>query len=96
MIIGWKIWYSDESFFSSKNGTWFDALPNDVQIIVWYYADGHKENSVGEECYVPIHLLDEITKYSKELETGTLLKFGKEMDYHKFIKLVKKAMADKW
>ena len=96
MIIGWIIWYSDESTFSSKDRSWFDAPPNDVQIIVWYYADGHKENSVGEECYLPIHLLHEITKYSKELETGKLLKFGKKMDYQKYIKLVKKAMAKQW
>ncbi len=90
----WKIWYSDESSFSSKDGSWFDASPNDVQIITWDDDKGNRENTVGEDSYLPRHLLHEITKYSKELESGKLVKFGKKMDYQKFIKLVKKAMSD--
>ena len=35
-IIGWKIFYSDGSTFSSRQGTWAEAPANNVQIIIMY------------------------------------------------------------
>lgn len=77
-ILGWKVWISDGTVFSSKNSSVSDIPSNDIQIIMLYHTFPYRTIQMGEDVYT--------------LENFTLL--GKEIDYSEFESIVEIAMAD--
>lgn len=41
-IKSWRIFYADGSTFSSEDGTWADAPPFGVQVVVYYHVGDRK------------------------------------------------------
>lgn len=39
MVVGWKLWYSDGTTYSSKQGT-FTSAPDDGVVVMLEYEDG--------------------------------------------------------
>lgn len=48
-IKSWRIYYADESTFSSEDGSWAEAPPFGVQCVVYYHEPPHKTLDVNPE-----------------------------------------------
>jgi hypothetical protein len=46
-VKAWRIFYSDQSTFSSEDGTWAEAPPFGLQCVVWYHEPPYKTLDSG-------------------------------------------------
>lgn len=88
-LVGWKIWYSDGSTFSSAQGKWEDAPIDDIQILMRYYDNGKREIVQG----VDIYFIEEF--HGDEARKLKWIKFGKEIKADEYIRITKVALNDK-
>ena len=94
-LVGWKIYYDDESVFSSLDGGWKDAPSDGVQVVVEYYEDGTKKLHFERDYYI----FDEEKAFDTNdlnpyLRKWGMVKFGRWSSDDKFQELVKKAKND--
>ena len=96
-LIGWKLYYDNDTVFSSSDGDWETAPSDGIQVLVEFYDDGSRKLHVERDYY----LLDEgkafgtnninpwLRKYGK-------VKFGRWSSDDKFKELINKAKTEKY
>lgn len=50
-IRAWRIFYADGSTFDSTQGTWAQAPPFGVQVVVWYHDPPYKTLDQARDIY---------------------------------------------
>lgn len=94
-LIGWKIYYDDDSTFSSLDGEWSRAPSDGIQVLVEYYEDGSKKIHIEREYYI----LDDGKAFGTNninpwLRKKREVKFGRWSSDDRFKQLVQKAKSD--
>ena len=94
-LIGWKVYYDNESTFSSLEGSWGDAPCNGIQVLVEFYEDGTKKLHVERDYYI----LDDGKAYGTNnihpyLDKQKVIKFGRWSSDDKFKALVERAKKE--
>ncbi len=93
-IVGWNIWYSDGSRYSSLNGYKGDDLPDhDVQVLIVYYMrpDGKRNPDGSAGLYRAVYTRD---RYKVPFSTRE--KFGDWTSMVNHDDITKKAISGWW
>lgn len=94
-LIAWKIYYDNESIFSSSDGSWEDAPCHGIQVLVEFYDDDTRKLHIERDYY----LLDEGKAYGTNnihpfLDKQKTIKFGRWSSDNKFKALVERAKKE--
>jgi hypothetical protein len=79
-VVGWRLYYSDGSTFTSADGSWADAPASDVQILVVFHGDGYRTFSHGDDFYF--------------MPGKGAVKVGAWMDFDEYEALVARALSE--
>jgi len=88
-VIGWKVWYGDESVVTSRESSWEQAPDQDVQVVMLYFdwkdSQGRPRRQIFSGCdyyfcdgnwTVPSNWADSFTDFSV---VKGICKYGKWM-----------------
>jgi hypothetical protein len=93
-LLGWKIWYTDGTVFTSESTKWEDLPVFGVQVVkkFWKYENGTTgaEMFCGADAYIDDH-----NKFTKET-AYTLIKLGEYLLYEDYEKIRIQAHNDTW
>lgn len=91
--LGWRIWYDDDSTFSSRDGSPDDAPDDGVQAISRY--SHYRDNARREpHNYRDVETGEDV--YTMTEEGGRREKFGRLMRDAAFERLMQRVLADTW
>lgn len=86
-IIHWKIYYGDDTVYTSNDGTWEEAPDTGVQVVMLYFDEDHSEDKPYREiiqggdfyCKDGDSIFSEITALDGNIQSGSI-KTGTNID----------------
>lgn len=79
-VKSWRIYYADESTFSSEDGTWAEAPPFGLTCVVWYHEPPYKTVDTGG--------VEGVVYYQSDEFSGTDTKLGLWIDGESYYRIV--------
>ena len=86
-VKSWRIYYADESTFSSEDGTWAEAPPFGLTCVVWYHEPPYKTVDTGG--------VEGVVYYQSDEFSGTDTKLGLWIDgesYYRIMDLARRSV----